>query len=321
VVIAGPVEGQSRSSAAFSISQTGVLVYQNAVNANRSSLLWFSRAGQRLSQLGEDSDYSNLEASPDGRRLLVSLTDGATRARDIWVMDMVRGVPTRVTFDAADERSAAWSPDGQSIVYRGRDGELFTRPLGSGEEQPFVVDKRSKDPRGWSADGKFFLYRATGNGNDLWVKPASPTEAPYPLIATKFGEAHGEFSPDGHWLAYVSDESGAQEVYVTAFPSGQGKTRVSSNGGQFARWRKDAKEMYYLSPDGKMMAASVTSSASGFQVEGTQALFQTTVTPGLGTPFVVSQDGTRFLINSTVPSTEQPSLSIVFNWPALTRKR
>jgi serine/threonine protein kinase len=320
IVIAGPAEGQSRSSAAFSVSQTGVLVYQAAVNANRSSLLWFSRGGQRLSQLGVDADYSNLETSPDGRRLLVSLTDGATPARDIWVLDMIRGVPTRVTFDAADERSAAWSPDGQSIVFR-RDGELFTRPLGSGEEQPFLIDKRSKDPRGWSADGRFFLYRATGNGNDLWIKPAARAEAPYAFIATKFGEAFGEFSPDGHWLAYVSDESGAEEVYVTAFPSGQGKTRVSSNGGLFPRWRKDGKELYYLSPDSKMMAASVTTSASGFLVEKTQTLFQTRVVPGPGTPYVVSPDGARFLINSTIPSTEQPSLNIVFNWPALARKR
>ncbi len=321
MVIAGPVEGQSRSSAAFSISQTGALVYQAAVNANRSSLLWFSRTGQRLSQLGVDSDYSNLAASPDGRNLLVSQTDGTSRSRDIWVLDMVRGVPTRLTFDPADERSAVWSPDGQAIVYRGRGGELFTRPLGSGDEQPFVIDKRSKDPQGWSADGRFFLYRATGNGNDLWIKPAASAGAPYPFIATKFGEAYGEFSPDGHWLAYVSDESGAQEVYVTAFPSGQGKTRVSSDGGSFARWRRDGRQMYYLSPDGKMMAASVSTSASGFQVDKTQTLFQTTVTPGPGVPYVVSADGQRFLINSIVPSSDPPSLSIVFNWPALITKK
>ena len=96
---------------------------------------------------------------------------------------------------------------------------------------------------------------------------------------------------------------------------------MSSNGGLFARWRKDGKEMYYLSPDGKMMAASVTASASGFQVVSTQALFQTTVTPGPGTPYVVSPDGQRFLINSTIPSTDPPSLSIVFNWPALVQKK
>jgi len=320
VVLAGPVDGQPRGTAAFSISQTGVLVYQTAVNDNRSSLVWFSRAGKRLSQLGVDADYSNLEASPEGTRLLVSLPDGG-RARDIWVLDMTRGVPTRLTFDEADERSAAWSPDGRSIIYRGREGELFTRPVGGGEERPFVVDKRSKDPRGWSADGRFFLYRATGNGNDLWVKPAVPEAAPYPFIATPFGEAYGEFSPDGRWVAYVSDESGAQEVYVTAFPSGQGKTRVSSDGGLFPRWRRDGREMYYLSPDGKMMVAAVVPAASGFQVETATVLFQTSVTAGPGTPFVVSPDGQRFLINSTVPSTDPPSLSVVFNWPALTRKK
>lgn len=317
LVIAGPVEGLPRNSAAFSVSQTGVLVYQSSVNANRSSLVWFDRAGKRLEQLGAEGDYSNLEASADGTRLLVSLTDGATPARDIWVLDINRGVPTRVTFDPADERSAAWSPDGRSIIYRGRGGELYTRPLGSGEEQPFLIDKRSKDPRGWSADGRFFLYRATGNGNDLWIKPSDPGAAPYPLLATPFAETYGEFSPDGKWLAYVTDESAASEVYVTAFPSGQGKTRVSSNGGNFPRWRKDGKELYYLSADNKMMAAAVSSSASGFEVKATSALFQTSVMPGPGTPYIVSNDGQRFLINSTIRSTDPPSLSVVFNWPAL----
>jgi serine/threonine protein kinase len=321
LVIAGPVEGVPRASAAFSVSQTGVLVYQLSVNANRSRLVWFDRSGTRLGQLGADGDYSNLEASADGARLLVSLTDGATPARDIWVLDINRGVPTRVTFDPADERSAAWSTDGRSIIYRGQGGELYTRPLGSGEAQPFLIDTRSKDPRGWSADGRFFLYRATGNGNDLWIKPSDPGAAPYPFIATPFAETYGEFSPDGQWLAYVSNESAASEVYVTAFPSGQGKTRVSSNGGNFPRWRGDGRELYYLSADNTMMVAAVSVSASGFQVGASTALFQTTVKPGPGTPYIVSQDGRRFLINSTIPSTDPPSLSVVFNWPALTRKK
>ena len=316
-VLAGPVEGQSRSSAAFSVSQTGVLVYQAALNANRSSLLWFDRAGRRLSQLGVDADYSNLEASPNGTQLLVSLTDGATRLRDIWVLDMTRGVPTRLTFDAADERSAVWSPDSQSIVYRGREGELYSRPVGRGEEQPFVVDKRSKDPLAWSPDGRHFLYRASGNGNDLWIRPSAPGQAPYPFIATAFGEPAGSFSPDGRWMAYVSDESGTQEVYVTAFPSGHGKTRVSSDGGLFPRFRKDGKELFYITADGRLMAAAVTPSSTTFQVGPALLLFQTTAVPGPGSPYVVSPDGQRVLINSAIPSTDPPSLSIVFNWPAL----
>jgi len=321
LLIAGPVESRPRGSAAFSVSQTGVLVYQASVNANRSSLVWFDRSGRRIGQLGVDGDYSNLEASADGTRLLVSLTDGVTPARDIWVLDMNRGVPTRVTYGPADERSAAWAPDGRSIIYRGVGGELYTRPLEGGQEQPFQIDKRSKDPRGWSADGRFFLYRATGNGNDLWIKPSDPGASPYAFLATPFGETYGEFSPDGQWLAYVTDESGAVEVYVTAFPSGHGKTRVSTDGGNFPRWRRDGRELYYVSADNKMTAAAVSISPSGFHVDATTTLFQTAVVPGPGTPYVVSPDGRRFLINSTIPSTDPPSLSVVFNWPALLRKK
>ena len=256
--------------------------------------------------------------SRDGTRLLVSITDLSKRTRDIWQLDLYRGVPTRLTFEPTDDRSAVWSPDGQSIIYRGRDGDLFIRPLGRGEEQPFVADKRSKDPDGWSTDGQNLLYRVVGNGNDLWIKPA--TSDPYPFIATSFNEPYGQFSPDGRWVAYVSDEAGTSEVYVTRFPSGQGKVRVSSSGGQFPRWRKDGKEIYFLSPDGKMMMAAVESSTGTFEVQTVKALFQTTVAATGGVSYVVSDDGQQFLINSRVQSTAPPSLGVIFNWPALVRK-
>jgi Tol biopolymer transport system component len=317
-VVAASVESQLRLSAAFSVSDTGVLVYQAAVNANRTSLLRLNRRGERLSQLGAEADYSNLEISPEGTRLLVSINDPSKRTRDIWQLDLDRGVPTRLTFEPTDDRSAVWSMDGQSIVYRGRDGDLFTRPLGRGEEQPLLVDKRSKDPDGWSADGKHLLYRVVGNGNDLWIKPAGGD--PYPFIATAFNEPYGQFSPDGRWVAYVSDEAGAMEVYVTAFPSGQGKVRVSSSGGYFPRWRKDGKEIYFLTPDGKMMMAGVRSDTGTFRVETAKALFQTTVAATAGSSYVVSDDGQWFLVNSRAQSTSPPALGVIFNWPALVRK-
>jgi hypothetical protein len=140
-------------------------------------------------------------------------------------------------------------------------------------------------------------------------------------ISTEFGEAYGEFSPDGKWVAYVSDESGSLEVYVTAFPSGQGKERVSSNGGQFARWRQDGREIYYLTTDNKMMAAAVDPSGGRLTVQGIKELFQTHAVVGPGTPFVVSHDGKWFLINSSIPSTDPPSLNVIFNWPALLKKK
>ena len=278
--------------------------------------MWYDRRGQRVGQLGEDATYSNLEISPDRNRLLVSLVDPRARARDIWVLDFRRGVPTRVTFDSLDERSASWGLDGQSIVVR-KGVDFYTKPLGAGVEQPLVVDGLSKDPRAWSPDGSGFVYRVTGPGgnSDLWMKPA--TGDPRPLVATPFAENYGEFSPDGRWLAYTSDESGQSDVYVTAFPSGQGKWRVSPNGGALPRWRADGRELYYLSGTNQMIVVPVRATTTSFDVDTPTTLFQTDAARAAGYQYVVTADGERFLINESLPLEGTPSISLVVNWPTL----
>jgi eukaryotic-like serine/threonine-protein kinase len=319
--VAAPVFGLGGRGAAFSVSQNGVIVYQSAAT-DHSRLVIQDRKGQVLRTLSDDAGYSNLELSPDGSQLAVSVPDAATQNRDIWVIDIVRGVRTRVTFDPSDERSVVWSLDGKSLIYRSKAFDLYTRTLGAAAETPLVTDGLSKDPRGWSPDGEFFVYRVTGNAgrNDLWIKPRDPARKPYPFLATPFDENYGSFSPDGRWMAYVSNESGRPEVYATSFPSGEGKWQVSTNGGLFPRWRRDMKEIVYLSLDNKLMSAAINGAGSSLEVSAAEMLFQTRAAPGPGAPFDMTADGQRFIVNTDLPSTAPPALVVVYNWPALIEK-
>jgi Tol biopolymer transport system component len=316
--IAGPVEWRPGASAAYAISDR-VLVYEPARTAAASQLTWFDRTGRRLGTVGDEGDYSNLELSPDGTQLLVSLPDAALGTRDIWLVDLRRGVPSRVTIDPADERSAVWGADGRTIIFR-KSGDLYVRALGRGTDQPLVVDGISKDPRGWASHGDALLYRASGaaTGNDLWVKPAAGD--PRPVIATPFNESYGTLSPDGRWLAYVSDESGQFDVYVTDFPSAAGKWRVSSRGGDFPQWRADGRELYFVS-GGDLMGTTVRAVGDRFDVDEPASLFKVDVPPGAGTQFVVMPGGERFLINAARPAATAAALAVVVNWQELARRR
>ena len=184
------------------------------------------------------------------------------------------------------------------------------------------MDGISKDPRGFSPDGRFFLYRASGSktGSDIWVRPMEKGRKPYAFLSSPFNDNPAMFSPDGRWLAYMSDESGRPEVYVTSFPSGAGKWRISTDGGTNPRWRRDGKEMFYLSPDGHMMSAGVRGAGAAFTVANAEELFQTNVARRPGAPFDVSADGERFVINTRLTSSAPPSLTVVFNWPQIARK-
>ena len=321
ITLGGPVDGAFRNSAAHAITKS-VLVYQPLATQVNTKLVWYDQSGARLSQLSDDAGYSNLELSPDDRQLLVGIIDPATRTRDIWTVDTRRGIRSRVTSEPDDERAASWFPDSKAIAYRGKNRDLFLKPLGAGAERALQVDGRSKDPRGVSIDGKYLVYRVSGEttSNDLWIKPLNPEGAARPLIASNFNEADAEISPDGHWLAYVSDKNGAGEVYVTAFPSATGEVQVSSGGGQVPKWGRDGKALFYLSPDRTMMRARINLSGGSVDLENPERLFPTESVRGPGPQFVVTRDG-RFIVNTEVPSTDQGTLNVVFNWQALLKKK
>lgn len=316
--VGGPVDASLGIGSAAFAAAGHVVVYQPAPTVTGSTLVWMDRQGGVIEEVAGINDYGQLDLSPDGTRLLYSLTDQSARTRDIWVLDVRRGVPSRVTFDPADERGAVWAPDGQRFVYR-KGLDLHVRNLVDGQDAPLVVDDRSKDPQDWSPVDQAVLYRVStsgrGGGSDLWI--AREGEEPRPFLDSPFNEGNGQFSPDGRWVAYTSNESGETDVYVTAYPSAQGKWRISSSGGSQPRWRDDGGELYYLSPANQMMSVELRTVASGLDVGPPTMLFPISIVRAQGSQYVVSGDGARFLVNTPVPADTAPALHVVVNWTAL----
>jgi Tol biopolymer transport system component len=320
-IVSGPSGG-----GAFSVSQNGVLVYQAGPSAvSPSRLVWIDREGKELATLGDVGDYGDVQLSSDGRRAAVSLPESDKKTRDVWIFDLVRGVRTPFTFDAANEFAAIWSPDDDRVVFNSaRAGhlDLYAKASTSvGDETVLLNDGRDKFPLSWSRDGRFILYNVTDDRNDdLWVLPLVGDRTPFRFAASKFSETAGQFSPDGRWIAYRSNESGRPEIWAAPFPGPGRRTQISTEGvlGGYARWRRDGKELYYLDVASRLMAVEVSSDRPELQVGTVRPLFDTRAKFQLRYPYDVSPDGQRFLINNMVG--EAAPVTLVVNWPALLKK-
>jgi Tol biopolymer transport system component len=318
-MVADGVE-ETAGGAAFSVSQTGTLVYQPQAASVGSRLRWIDRRGTLLDTVADDADYSNLELSPDGRRMLVSVREAGAATRDIFIVDTVRGLRQRLTFDPSDERSAVWSADGASVIYNSKERDLYRRSAAfTGGETDVLIDGISKDPSDVSADGRWLLYRATGSqtGNDVWMKPLDGSAAPRKLPGSAFNEHSAKFSPDGRSVVLISDEAGRPEVYVVSLEPGGGKTQISTDGGSTPRWRRDGQEILYLNADHTMMSVPVKGSGDRFEAGRPIPLFQVDHVPSPGPIFDVTADGQRFIVNTAVPSKIPPHFVVIVNWPSL----
>jgi eukaryotic-like serine/threonine-protein kinase len=242
----------------FSASQNyHVLAYWSGTVSNPPQLLWFDRSGKQIGTLGPPIPQANAHISPDGSKVAAEIYDPhiSDIDSDIWVYDVARGVKTRFTAKPGTARGPCWSPDGKHLVFSSnRRGhfDLYKKPTdGSAEEELLYESETGKYCQGWSPDGKSLIFMTVTTSNrDLWTLPLFGERKPKPFIETEFSEAGGEYSPDGKWVAYFSDESGSDEVYVrSALPTG-GKVLVSSSGGSRPKWRGDGKEIFYLSPTG-----------------------------------------------------------------------
>ena len=323
------VGGLSGRTGAFSVSETGVLAYQSGFVERRSQIGSVDRATKQTTEVGTQADYGALEFSPNREDAAMSVLDPVKRTRDIWILDVARGDRRHFTIDPTDEDAAIWSPDGSHVVFNSRPKgylDLFERDVnGSGGPDIVWSDAQNKTPTSWSPDGKFILYSTGGftvGNSDLWVLPMSDdlaTRKPVPFIQTPFNERNGRFSPDGKWVAYVSNETGSNEVYVTRFPGASGRWPVSAGGGDFPRWRADGKELFYVARNGMLMAAAVNGAGADFDVNGATPLFE--LHPGtgggfLGYPYDVSADGKHFLVKTIVEATALPPITLVVNWAA-----
>ncbi len=241
----------------FAVSPNGVLIYFQPTTGNVGSeaqewqLAWIDRTGQVLEAVGPPGVYWGVEASPDGKRVAVHRHE--LNGGDIVVIEP-RGSTTKLTFDAPRHNSAPiWSPNGDRIAYcslqKGKWGIYQVLSSGSGTEELLFESEAPKAPMSWSPDGKriVFWVQDSKNAGDLWVLPLEGEKKPAPLISTQFNETHGQISPDGKWIAYTSNSTGRNEIYVQPFPSGSGRYQVSFHGGDWPRWRGDSKEILYHS--------------------------------------------------------------------------
>jgi Tol biopolymer transport system component len=310
----------------FSASENGALVYQTGAETANSQLLWFDRTGKQIGALGDPAAYDALELSPDGKRASVNIPDEAGKGQDIWLYDMARGLRTRFTFGPANVSGSVWSPDGSRIVYNSRrkgSFDLYQKASsGAGSEETLLQDNLDKYPDSWSPDGKFILYEnlASSRSSTLFVLPLTGDRKPFPLLQTQFGENNGQISPDGRWAAYNSNESGRNEIYVAPFPGPGGKWQISNAGGGYPRWRHDGLEIFYLTPDNRLMAASVNGKGAGFEVGAIKPLFATRIATRGSYQYDVSADGQRFLINTSPEQATSSPITVVLNWTAGSKK-
>jgi serine/threonine protein kinase/Tol biopolymer transport system component len=309
--------------AIFSVSENGVLAFQSGAARGDDRLVWFDRNGKQTGQLGEPGFYFQPQFSPDGQKLAVASFDTRAGSADIWLYELARNVPTRFTFDPASDVAPIWSPDGSTIIFSSnRKGpyDIYKKAsTGAGSEEVLLESDETKTANSWSADGRFIAYTSTnikGNTkNDIWILPLLGDRKPFPFVQTQFNEFNAQFSTDGHWIAYVSDESGSNQVYIAPFPRPGGKWQASRAGGSEPRWRGDGKELFFLAPDNKLMAVEVNAKEFTLEIGNAQLLFEVHPATSPGTHYDVTGDGKRFLVDSSGEGSSAP-ITLVVNWTA-----
>ena len=310
--------------AVFAASDSGTLVAQTSGTVALSQPVWFDRKGKEVAVVGTPDVYGNVFLAPNGTSVAVDKADmGSQNIVNIWKYELQGNGSKRLTFAPSLNAAPIWSPDAAQLVFTSNRQLTFNLYLknsdGAKEEKDIVRNDVPSYPSDWSRDGKYILYT---QDSDLWFVTLPELRNKLFLKAPSVLR-NGQFSPDGKWVAYASNETGKWEIYVTSFPDARGKWQVSTGGGEQPRWSGDGKELFYLSSDYKMMAAPVSTGAN-FDVGTPVRLFQATPRQPVAVfdlfAYDVSRDGQRFLIITQVKQAETSPMSIVLNWPAKLNK-
>ncbi len=316
------------ASARFGVSTNGrILTFVEGSTADRQ-LGWFNRKGEQLGRVGPTGEYIQPRISRDGKRIAVSQPDPRTGNRDLYLMEVSQGIPSRFTLGASNDWCPVWSPDGREVLFSSDPGGvscLFTRDASGTDESNLLHCTDSPIfVHDWSSDGRLVVY---GGAGGLFLWSIEGEEEPESIVPPEFRGGAAEFSPDANWIAYTSDESGQWEVWVRSIPlaskgvapGSAGKWQVSSNGGTDPRWRGDGKELFYLAPDNSMMAVEI-GGAGTFAPTAPKVLFRSLATgtawAGSRQVYDVTADGERFLIVAPAAEAAQSRLTVVVNWAA-----
>ena len=270
--------------AAITVSVNGVLAHGSGVMPT-TSLQWKSRGGAPAGSSSQPGMYGSPRLSPDQKSVAMTLNEAADSSADLWVLDLARSTMSRATTDPATDWFPVWASDGRHLFFSSnRAGSSFTvfQKANGEQEKPvpeaILFPGSAIYPGDVSTDGRFLVFHNSNpRGYDLGVMTLAGARKASAFLATPFNDVQGRFSPNGRWMAYASDESGRFEVYVRPFPAASGQTLISIAGGMQPEWRRDGKELFYISADGKLTAVPVTTDAATFSAGTSHALFDVEV--------------------------------------------